>query len=142
MKIKSVDKVPNGKNIQAKWMKGLDFLGNEDYKMAINTLKEAWELLPQPKIDVDLAYNICGDLVNAHLQSSDFKEALKWAKILQDCDKERIDDGDREFKLGVTLFELGEKDKAKKLLQEADKKSEGVVFEDENPKYKKFIKSK
>lgn len=69
-----------------------------------------------------------------YLKILDFDNSKKWSTILFNCDKERIDDGEREFVAGRVFYEAGEREKA-------FKKSRGHSFDNEDPEYLEFYKN-
>ena len=122
--------------------KGFDFLDSDKAENAVAEFNKAWELLPSPKVHIDESYSVAAAFIETYIALEDYKKALEWADTLQKCDLERYDDGDREFNKGVALFESGNLTEAKKWFVIANEKSEGVAFEDQDPKYKKLLKSK
>ena len=113
--------------------------GEENYDGAIKYLNEAWQLLPEQKGKWEESYQIAESLAILYLMKQNYTEAIKWAKILFDCDTDRIDSGEREFLVGKIRFEMGDEAGARKYFKTANVKSEGRCFEDEDTKYLKFF---
>lgn len=76
-----------------------------------------------------------------YLKILDFDNSKKWSTILFNCDKERIDDGEREFVAGRVFYEAGEREKAFEYFKTAFKKSRGHSFDNEDPEYLEFYKN-
>jgi len=95
---------------------------------ASTVLIEAWEILPEPKTQWSESYHIASYLAKNYLALRHFEEAQKWSQILFNCDKERIDSGEREFIAGNVFFEAKDMENAKKFFIIANEKSEGRFF--------------
>lgn len=104
-------------------------LARENNRDEVSTiLLKAWEILPEPKTEWSESYHIALYLIKNYLTLRQFEDAKKWSEILFNCDKQRIDSGEREFIAGKVFFELKEIDNAKKFFIIANEKSEGRFF--------------
>lgn len=114
---------------------------NGDGLGIISTELEKWNLLPNPKEKWDESYHIVSSIIEEYLKLKKLDKAFEWANIIQECDPERNDDGQKKFILGKVLFEQ------KKFLDSYDLftfgfiDTEGRCFEDEDPKYLDFYKN-
>ncbi|RZS92499.1 tetratricopeptide repeat protein [Aquimarina brevivitae] len=109
---------------------------------AISTLKEAWELLPEPKYKWSDSFLISKYLTHVYFNQNQFDNALDWAKIFNQCDPGR-DYGESEFMLAKVLYQKNNKEEAKEKFKVADQKSDGRVWKGEkNLDYFKFFKGK
>lgn len=118
------------------------------YREAISVTEQFLENL---KGDYDdnysgkLAYGLLISLIDISHLIKDYSYALKKCHELDKIDLKKInrpDDGDAEFYLGATYYELGDMDKAKEFLLIAKKKSGGRCMELlGTDKYKLFLKS-
>ncbi|NPC92334.1 hypothetical protein HOO54_08885 [Bacillus sp. WMMC1349] len=111
-----------------------------NYAKSIELLEEAWMALPEPRVLYDESYHIVKYIIYTYLFINKPQDAMDWSDLMFICDLERIDNGEREFIIGKIAYELQRFDKAKELFFVANKKSEGRMFEDEDPKYLKLIK--
>lgn len=106
---------------------------------AIKKMQAAWNILPNPAEEYDESYLIAGYLIELFTEQGDTESATKWAQILQRCDVERLDDGDREFIAGKVAYSAGDIDTAKAYFKASFKKSEGKTFEGEEDIYLKLV---
>lgn len=104
-------------------------------------LKTIWEKLPKVKSKLSVSYHIARELVEDFMIIKDYEEAMKWAMETFKCSASRYDYGERELLLGKVAYESGDIDKAKEYFTIADKKSNGRVFEEDDIKYLKIIRS-
>ncbi|MBO9728103.1 MAG: hypothetical protein J7623_05640 [Chitinophaga sp.] len=121
--------------IEGIWEEAEVLFDKSDLARYAQKLEEAWELLPQPKQSYEDSFPLAGAITATYLELKDFPAMLRWAKILQECDPERQDDGEKEFMLGQALFENGAMEEATKYLHVAMQKSGGRVFEGADEKY-------
>lgn len=132
--------LPLEENIDKLIDQSIDEYDVGNYKQAINLLKDAWGMLPEPKVNYDISFHIVKYIIDSYLIANEAENALKWSALLFICDLERIDSGEREFTAGKVAFELNDTNKAKAFFYIANVKSEGRMFEDEDPKYLKILK--
>ena len=116
-----------------------DLFVERKFTGAIEQLSLAWGALPEKKESQKESYHIAKYLVIAFLKLKKYEEAQIWATKLQNCDLNRLDDGEREFYAGVVQFELKNYDRAKNLLEAANMKSDGNCFEGEDQKYLNLV---
>ena len=118
--------------------------GSEEYdkgdlNKAIESLKLAWSELPDTKFGYDDSYHIARYIVIISMELKIFSQALEWGLVVQKCDPERPDIGEKEFLLGQVFFESGDLEKAKFYLNIASQKSDNLCFIEQDPKYQKLI---
>lgn len=111
------------------------YFDNADYSKCIQIHENAWQEFPDPKYRyVEEGYALIQGLVFLNLKMENFVQAEKWARQLYLFDQSDFL-GTSEFALGQVLYEMERMDEAKEQFAIAMIKSEGRVFEDEDPKY-------
>lgn len=118
-----------------------NYYENENHHKIIELELEKWSILPDAKENYDESFFIAKSLVDEYTQLKNKIEAEKWISIFFLCDKERIDDGEREFVAGKSYYEFREYQNAYKKFKTAFQKSEGRSFQNEDPKYLEFYKN-
>lgn len=116
------------------------YFSKGEISAAINRLEAAWEVLPGSKILYDESFHLANYILQMALQNKDFSKAAHWANVLQKCDPERPEIGEREFIAGMTAFESGDFAAAKKWFVVANEKSNGLCFQGEDKKYRQLLK--
>lgn len=137
------------KKIDNKWYNTKQsLLEKKDYIGAIKITEQYLEKLNgdyESKYSGKLAYMFLDSLINISHVIKDYDYALEKCQDLQKINLAEInrpDDGDTEFYLGATYYELGDLDKAKEYLLIAKKKSGGRCMELLGTnKYSLFLKS-
>lgn len=114
----------------------------DEYDKAKEVLLEAWNLLPEPKLEYDESFHISSYLIDTYINLNDFKEAKKWVKLNSKSNLDRHDAGEREYLAGKVEYELGNHEKAKEYFKVVDEKSKGRIFQQGDVKYYKFYKKK
>ena len=117
-----------------------DNYGKEHFIHALKLLEDAWTLLPKPKFIYDESFHIADYMIHLYLILEDQEKAKSWGVIIQECDPERGDFGEKEFILGKIFFESGEVLSAEKLFNIAFDKSGGRIFTGEDSKYLESIR--
>lgn len=112
----------------------------KDFKKIIELQLIKWKKLPPPKENWDESFHIANSLVEAYTETQQLDEAVHWAKVLQGCDPERLDSGEKEMILGKALFEAEDYVPAHEKFKVAYSKSKGRQFTEEDPKYLDFYK--
>lgn len=112
-----------------------------DLNGAIKKLEETWAMLPEIKEQNPLASVIAEDIALSYLEDlGNYTEALKWAEILLECHKHKLDSGEANFLKGKILFEMNQLERAKVHFRLAMEKSEGRAFEGIDKKYLQLLK--
>ncbi|WP_025144871.1 hypothetical protein [Pedobacter jeongneungensis] len=105
------------------------------YDKCIEIHEQAWSLFPHPKYDyLEEGYALLQGLVYLNLKVGKIMESEKWARQLYLFDQSSLL-GTTEFALGQVYYEMERMDEAKEQLAIAMLKSEGRIFENEDPKY-------
>ena len=114
-----------------------------DLKGAVKKLEETWEMFPGIKEQNPLASVIAGDIALSYLEDlGDYTQALKWAEVLLECHKYKLDSGEANFLKGRIFYEMNELERAKVQFRLAMEKSEGRAFEGADKKYLQLLKLK
>jgi tetratricopeptide (TPR) repeat protein len=113
-----------------------DFVAAETYYLS------AWEKIPEPKFSWDVSESTLRSVARFYRNASRFEEAKAWMNKLFDSGSIAPYDAEPCLLLGTIHYEAGELDLARKYLQEADRISKGRAFQDQDPKYYKFLKQK
>lgn len=103
---------------------------------------KAWESIPEPKEQFDVSFVAAKCISGMYLRDGNFEEALKWAEILQACDMERPETGEREIMKAMVYFETGNLEESRRLFEIVNSRSEGRLWKSIDKKYFKFFKSK
>ncbi|HEX7757527.1 MAG TPA: hypothetical protein VF421_19415 [Niabella sp.] len=113
------------------------------YREAVEQLIGAWELLPMPRETAGFSNVLAGEIAISYLEDlHNYTEALRWAGILADCHKNKIDSGEGAFLKGKIYYEMQQPERAKEQFSIALKKSEGRAFEGADKKYLELLKIK
>lgn len=117
------------------------FAGIDQYDDAITKYQEAWDLLPPPPHQWPAATWILLSVGDAYFRMNDFPAG---AEILLDA--WNSPDGNTNpflsLRLGQCLMELGQFDAAANALEDAFRGAGEAIFEDEDPKYLRFVRTK
>jgi tetratricopeptide (TPR) repeat protein len=113
--------------------------GNLD--KSISLLEQAWDELPNNKVEYDESFLIVWGILDIAIILKDIKRMKKWVDKIFIADPERGDTGERELWAGKVAYEIGEFSKAKEYFDIAFKKSRGRCFGPKDSEYLKFYKS-
>lgn len=113
----------------------------EDYPLALNFYWKAWDLLPEPKSDWDAATWILAAIGDANFMGGDFEAGRDNLSNAMHCPG-AIGNPFLHMRLGQCHFELGHLDRAADELTRALMGAGEEMFEDEDPKYLAFLKTK
>lgn len=112
-----------------------------DFYGGLSMLRDLWSQIPEPKTTTPNAYLVIEYGVGFALKLKDFSEAWTWANRAPDFKQKRQDRGEVEFLVGKVAFEDGKLDLALEQFREANRKSRGRIFLDQDPKYKALVKT-
>lgn len=118
---------------------GSNVYGNGDLLQSVDLLKKAWQELPNSKYVYDDSYHIARFISKISMELNDFTQSKEWAFIVEKCDPERGDIGEKEFLIGQVAYESGEELEALRYLKIANDKSDGLCFQGEDEKYRKLL---
>jgi len=113
--------------------------GNLD--KSISLLEQAWDELPNNKVEYDESFLIVWGILDIAIIIKDIKRMKKWVDKIFIADPERGDTGERELWAGKVAYEIGELSKAKEYFNVVFKKSRGRCFGPKDSEYLKFYKS-
>ncbi len=123
--------------------KANEYYENEDWDMAIDTYKQQYELLPEPKDEYDWGYGALEMIGSVYYKKRDFKQAKSYltkalASPVYTGSYKQDMNAPINWELGKILYQEGDKEGA----LEYFKAAWGLIeIEDENPKYEEFIRA-
>lgn len=115
------------------------FLKEGQKKQLIVFLESEWDNLSVPKEVHENSFHIASFLIDNSIKEMLYDNAEKWGEIIQTCDLERHDSGQREFLYAKTKYHLGKFDEAMEWMKIANKKSKGRCFKGQNKEYEDFF---
>jgi tetratricopeptide (TPR) repeat protein len=101
----------------------------------------SWKLFPEPKYGWGMSQMMLYFLAEFYLEWKKYDLAKKWAQEVFKCEP-NPGDGTPYLFLGKIHYEEGQLDEARKHFEKAHEVSGRRVFQDEDPKYFKFLKDK
>jgi tetratricopeptide (TPR) repeat protein len=113
----------------------------EQYADALQSYWAAWDLLPEPKTQWDAATWILTAVGDANFLSGDYTAGRDNLSHAMQC-PEAIGNPFIHLRLGQCQFELGALDRAADELMRAYMGDGADIFEDQDPKYLKFLQSR
>jgi len=111
------------------------------YPEALKKYWAAWELLPEPQTDWEAATWVLGAVGDANFLSGDYEAGRDNLSNAMQC-PDAIGSPFLHLRLGQCQFELGDQDRAADELARAYMGAGHSLFEDEDPKYLMFLKTK
>lgn len=120
---------------------GDDLAAAEEYSEALVKYWEAWDLLPEPKTNWSAATWILAAIGDANFQSGDNESGRDNLANAMHC-PDAVGNPFLHMRLGQCQFELGSMDRAADELARAYIPEGKAIFEDSDPKYLDFIKSR
>lgn len=112
---------------------------NGDYIKSIDLLIEAWDKLPDDKVQYDESYLIIWGILDIAIKIGNIDIMNQWVDKIFIADPGRGDTGEREMWAGRVAYESNDMDKAKMYFEIANQKSKGRCFGDNDKKYKKLL---
>lgn len=116
-----------------------DMWDKGDYIKSIELLIEAWDKLPDDKIQYDESYLIVWGILETSIQINDIEMMNQWVDKIFITDPGRTDCGEREMWAGRVAYESNEMEKAREFFIIANQKSGGRCFGDNDKKYKEIL---
>lgn len=107
------------------------------HKAALQKYHEAWDLLPSPQLDWEIASWIASCICSIHFDTADYAEAKKWADISLKTRGSDIDTAPL-IDLGMACHELGQDDEAYAYFHEAYSYGKKRAFQGRPKKYLDF----
>lgn len=126
------------KKIMAIRKEGSACLLNKDFISLELLMHEAWDQIPEPKINYSESFHVSHLMCESLLRQEKLNEAQKWVSIHKSAATFRIDSGERIFMEARLEYEKKNFARAKELFRNADKMSKGRLFQ--NPDYADYLK--
>lgn len=112
------------------------------YGEAIKAYREAWNLIPEPKRDWNASTWIMAAFADAYFLAGHLKAARETLEFAMTCPG-ALESAFLHLRLGEVLFEAGELDRAAdELLRAYLVDDTDQIFDDEDPKYLAFLKTR
>jgi tetratricopeptide (TPR) repeat protein len=120
---------------------GNDLVDDDDFEGALEKFQSTLDLLPDPKTDWEASLWLYASMGDMYLFTEDFESAKENFFNALNC-PDGQESGFVHLRLGESLLELGEEDKAVDHLLRAYMLEGPEIFEEEEDKYLEFLKSK
>lgn len=114
---------------------------NQSYSEALTKYWAAWDLLPEPPTHWEAATWLLAAIGDANFLGNDFEAGRDNLSLAMHCPR-AIGNPFLHLRLGQCHFELGDLDRAADELARAYMAEGEPIFEDEDPKYLAFLKTK
>lgn len=123
--------------------KGDELAENDEHGKAIEKYRTAWKMLPEPRHTWEAATWILSAIGDAYFFSGDFTKAYDSFKeaVVNECPG-AIENPFVQLRRGQCALELGDEAKAAECLLGAYMLHGEEIFEEEDPKYFTWLKSK
>lgn len=111
---------------------------------AKDLLVEAFNKIPEPKVEYNESYNYCSYVLNFIIDEGlDAHEAEQWLnELVKIAETQQVWKGDIDFHKGKVYFELNKFEEAHKAFEVSVKEGKGFrYFEGEDPKYLDFYRN-
>ena len=113
----------------------------KDFSSALNKYNQAWKLIPEPKLDWEMARWICSCMYRVYFEMTDFSNAKNWAEIALQTSGSDIDTS-VAIDMGMVCYELGQYDESYKYFGEAYNLGQARAFKERPKKYLDFYLNK
>ncbi|MEQ4619374.1 MAG: hypothetical protein ABN482_15220 [Corticimicrobacter sp.] len=110
---------------------------NKDHQAAQQKYQAAWDLLPAPQLDWEIASWIASCLYSVHFECAAYAEAKKWAEISLKTRSSDIDTAPL-IDLGMVCHELGQNEEAYAYFHDAYRYGKKRAFRERPKKYLDF----
>jgi hypothetical protein len=121
--------------------KGEDLADMEKDAEALIRFQEAWEALPEPRDEQELAIQILAALADSHFYLGNWEECRKGVQHAFRCGAD-VTNSFLRLRLGQALYELGDEQEAANWLVPVYLQEGRKPFENEDPKYLEFFRSR
>jgi hypothetical protein len=118
---------------------GESFADEEEDEEALACFQAAWELLPEPRCEWERALQILAAIADSHFHLGDYEACLRGMQFALRCGGD-VDNPFICLRLGQCYLELGSELVAGNWLVSALVAGGVELFENENPKYRAFLK--
>ncbi|EGQ5302419.1 TPA: hypothetical protein LUY79_004533 [Enterobacter hormaechei] len=116
---------------------GNEFHDNKKYAVALEQYQKAWQALPEPKLESELANWIAACMYSAYFDLADYAEAKKWGEATLRTRGSDIDTAPL-IDLGMVCYELNQFEEAYKYFNDAYNYGKERAFQDRPKKYLEF----
>jgi|SRR5579884_98519 len=120
---------------------GEKLAGDERYSDALPHLQAAWDALPEPKTDQELAIQILAAIADCHFYMGEWKECCETVQYAFQCGAD-LDNPFFRLRLGQSLYELGNEQEAANWLVPVYLMEGRALFEGDDLKYLEFFRDK
>lgn len=115
--------------------------GDEQYSEALLHLQAAWDALPEPKSDHELALQILAVIADCHFYLGEWNECCETVQYAFQCGAD-LDNPFFRLRLGQSLYELGNEQEAANWLAPVYLMEGRTPFEIDGLKYLEFFHNK
>jgi tetratricopeptide (TPR) repeat protein len=109
-----------------------------DYRRALRTFYQAWLLVPKPQTDWREAGWVLTAIGDAYFRTHQYNQAVEALRSALLCPAAKQSPF-IHLRIGQSLFEMGDDEKAHEMLQKAHSLGGGKVFAKEAPKYRRVL---
>src|SRR5262249_52508764 len=120
---------------------GEEFVYVDEYADALARFNAAWDLLPEPKEEGEMAVQILAAIADCHFFLKEWDACRKAVQHAFQCGAE-LDNPFFRLRLGQSLYELGDEREAANWLVPIYLTEGRKPFEREDPKYLEFFRDK
>ncbi len=113
----------------------------EQYSEALPHLQAAWDALPEPKSNNELAVQILAAIADCHFYLREWKECCETVQCAFQCGTD-LDNPFFRLRLGQSLYELGDEQEAANWLVPVYLMEGRTLFEIDGLKYLEFFHNK
>jgi tetratricopeptide (TPR) repeat protein len=129
------------KQIKDHLAEGDQFLDRDDYTRASHAYHRALALIPEAKTDHPVALDVFLAVGEALFFSARYSDSIRSFQMAMKCPG-GVEDSLVHLRLGEAYYELGDLDSAADELARAYILHREDIFEDEDPKYLSFLKTR
>jgi tetratricopeptide (TPR) repeat protein len=117
------------------------FAQNENYKQALEEYWKAYDLLPEPKTQWDAATWLFAAIGDVNFLSGDYQAGMQNLSAGMHCPG-AIGNPFLHLRLGQCQYEIGNMERAADEFTRAYALEGAAIFQDDDPKYFEFLKTK
>jgi len=111
---------------------------NGDFESALKNYQEAWELLPEPKLEWEMLSSwLSGSFYTVYFNRSDFESAKHWGEAQLKATSSKIDTAPL-IDLGMVCYELEKYEESYKYFDDAYNYGKARAFKERPKKYLDF----
>lgn len=121
--------------------KGNELHDGKSYEEALDEYNKAWELLPEPKLEWEIACWIASCIYSVYFDMAAFPKSKEWAEVALQTRGSDIDTAPL-INLGMVCYELAQYDESYKYFDDAYSYGKAHAFKERPKKYLDFYLSK